>query len=204
MGECYIARRTIENPTSDSSMTQYIQDSLIFSCSLVNQISDNNTAIINLSDFDIDTSELTVECCCMYTSIPIDNKGRFIDSRGANANTFAIGVTGTDGVVKIGGLWYEPPNKDTGITNIVPNQIFTISFVKTNDTVTFYNNGRKANQYDDSTIMNNHIVTLTLFQGADRNDRIINGQIYSLRIYNRALSDGEIIINYTSDAERYS
>ena len=158
------------------------------------------------------SDEMTIEMCFMYTSIP-DKYGRPLDMGAKQSYTEGLffGTTGTYSLEMGFGRnisdYYNPSNDrspNLGILN--PYTIYTISVAFNQETVSFYRNGKKtADVTPYSTSLNYHgLMGDICINTSDRvSNRDINGLMYSLRIYDRKLSDDEIAYNRTVDQALY-
>lgn len=101
-------------------------------------------------------------------------------------NEFDVDIKGGDSRIKLGNL-------------LSSNTIYDITVTFENGMLKYYMNGQllKTTSYTPQNIN----LPLTIFTAGARNNSI--GDIYSVKVYNRALTDSEILKNYNTDKEKY-
>ena len=196
MADCFL----MKNGSGNSDVSTYVKDSLILSIGEFNykQAILQNSLTVNNS--------FTVEMCGYYTSIPAsDGKGRFCELNSSNSGNstlwFACSLYNDLVELKLGGTWHS--NGTANIT-MAANEKKTITTVVDADTdiITIYDNGVLATTLSQS-ISSQTLNYIHLFQSSTTNGRTLNGTIFSLRLYNKALTMSEIKANYEIDVQRY-
>lgn len=144
----------------------------------------------------------TVEFCGVYTSIPsTDQKGRWFDFvEYAKSNTFSAAQY--DDILEIFyGKWFA--GGQTGIT-IVPNEYVTISAVCNDTSMSLYKNGIFVDIFDTTDYPQElNVKEISFMHGLTTSNRELNGSLKSLRIYNRTLTENEILHNANADKFMY-
>ncbi|MBO6145184.1 MAG: hypothetical protein J6O62_00070 [Bacilli bacterium] len=101
-----------------------------------------------------------------------------------------------------GEIYSKPGGAFTQSMNYLSENIHTLSIVYTSSGVTFYKNGA---QVSTNNVPKGVTYTANLFIGRYALENTVNfkGNIYSVRVYDKALDINEIRANYTYDAKRY-
>ena len=94
-----------------------------------------------------------------------------------------------------------------GSTFSVDNKVY-LSFTYDNKTIKLFENGTKVNEKSISGTIKSPINSTVLSIGSNPSGESIGnqkfvGDVYSVRLYNRALSDDEILSNYNYDYKRF-
>lgn len=96
---------------------------------------------------------------------------------------------------------YHTPNDYFDLDKIA---LYTFKFDKNNNNCIFYNNSEKKYNTESEKFQNNINFVNAKFFTDNRSDAFYTkAKIYSIRVYNRALSDNEIRSNFLMDKEKY-
>ncbi|MDE5576186.1 MAG: LamG domain-containing protein [Oscillospiraceae bacterium] len=187
----------------DGKICSHITDGLVY-----------QTGMGYKGNFDFSTDiilskPVTVEFCGVYTNIPsTDKKGRWFEIDYHFSNLAAFMASQNNDFLEIfyegyvNGLNDWILDGETGIT-IAPNEYATISAVHTETSLLLYKNGmfvkafnatKKYEQFDMRSIY--------IMCAPSTNSRDLNGSV-NLRIYNRKLTDSEILHNANVDKSMY-
>ena len=102
--------------------------------------------------------------------------------------------------------WYSPTESgDYHIDTyeIIPNTLYNITAVFKNAGTDIYINGILFASIPETITANTMIKNLCFKASFTVSNRDMEGRIFSLRMYNRALSKNEILQNYETDVKRY-
>lgn len=202
MADCFIMRKaTIKG--SDS--TEYITDGLSKSF-VVNSFNESENVVIkNISNITV-SEEMTVECCCMYTGFnDTSNKGRIFIFE---TNYEMIGMSMYNNILEAtmstNTLTGWATDGKTGIT-VEPNEFVTLAMTSDSNGTKFYKNGTVCGNYADNVTSRAGDILDVLGVKCDckRTDRDLIGNVYMVRIYNRVLTDDELMQNVHSDIQNY-
>lgn len=137
-----------------------------------------------------------------YYIANIENGGMTIMSDDSGYNEGAFYLNGD----------YKNAKSDTPY---VQNKIYSLSSSFDGSKINFFENNKKYvnNNIGNSTVIksptNNTILILgnnpynNSIEGSSTYSKWLNGKVYSVRIYNRALTDEEVAHNYEIDKERF-
>ena len=115
---------------------------------------------------------------------PSDKKIRFL-------HRFPYGISGGDSFYSSGSI------------NL--NEIYCVSWVRDTNQKIYINSNFDSQITSTSSSFDSNLTQLTIGQLVPNNSaRIINGNIYSCKVYNRALTATEISQNYNATRSRYS
>lgn len=195
--ECPSFRRAAKGG-DEGIWNSYKTDGLIYQSGGIYKNSCNFPSDINLDN------PLTVEFCGMYTNIPsTDKKGRWFEvnrypqtsfSASQNNDILEIYYDGWDDWILDG---------ETGIT-IAPNEYATISAIHTDTSLSLYKNGIFVKAFNATGgLQQFRVRTISFMYSEFRGDRALDGNVKSLRIYNRKLTDSEILHNANVDKSMY-
>lgn len=209
-GKVQIRAETIAVPTSfkraakggdTGAWNSYKVDGLIYQSVGILGIYKNSCNF--QSDINLD-KPLTVEFCGVYTNIPsTDKKGRWFEV--VKSRQISFSASQNNDILEI---YYDGWNDwildgETGIT-IAPNEYATISAIITDTSLLLYKNGIFVKTFDATRYLQQLSVESISFMYSElRYDRALDGNVKSLRIYNRKLTDSEILHNANVDKSIY-
>lgn len=152
--------------------------------------------------------ENTIDCCFMYSSLGSENVGRIFetkDSAGYLRYTLDIDNGFLDFYLNKEN-WYSPTESgDYHIDTyeIIPNILYNITAIFKNASTDIYINGVLFVSIPETIAVDTRIKDLCLKASFKLSNRGMEGHVFSLRMYNRALSESEILNNWEVDVERY-
>lgn len=155
------------------------------------------------------TDKNTIECCFMYSSLGSENKARIFETKdndGYLRYTLHIDNNGFLAFYLNKENWYESTaSGDYHIEayEIAPNILYNITAVFKNASTDIYINGILFASIPETIAIDTRIKDLCLKASFKVANRHLDGHIFSLRMYNRALSENEILNNWEVDVERY-
>ena len=93
---------------------------------------------------------------------------------------------------------------ETGIT-VEPNEFVTLAMTSDTNGTKFYKNGTVCGNYADNVVSRAGDILDVLGVKCDynRTDRDLIGTVYMIRIYNRVLTEDELMQNVYSDIQNY-
>lgn len=193
--------------TINSSKSSYITDGLIY-CKDTSDFGTSELVETTINDnFLSSANEITYEIYFSYDSFQdSSNKGRVIEI----GLTFGLlfGISMNNNQVEFFIYHYEVNNwgilnEQSGIT-IPPNEKHTITCV-VSDSVYLYVDGILTSTFNKKyTFTSDYSKWYIKYKSAiSREDRDLNGIVYSTRIYNRGLSNDEILANHAMDEQNY-
>lgn len=193
--------------TINSSKSSYITDGLIY----CKDTSDFGTSelvetIIN-DNFLSSANEITYEIYFSYDSFQdSSNKARVIEISSESDLFFGISMNNNQAEFFIYHYSYNNwsiLNEQSGIT-ILPNEKHTITCV-VSDSVYLYVDGILTSTFNKKyTFTSDYSKWYIKYKSSiSREDRDLNGIVYSTRIYNRGLSNDEILANHATDEQNY-
>ena len=156
------------------------------------------------------TDENTIECCFMYSLLGLENRARIFETKdkdGYLRYTLHIDNNGLLAFYLNKENWYESTaSGDYHIEayEIAPNILYNITAIFKNASTDIYINNVLFMSVPETIATNTIIKKLCLKASFSISNRDMKeGRIFSLRMYNRALSESEILNNWTADVERY-
>ena len=153
--------------------------------------------------------ENTIECCFMYSSRGSENRARIFETKdndGYLRYTLHIETNGLLNFSLNKENWYEPAaSGDYHIDayEIIPNILYNITAIFKNSSTDIYINGVLFVSVPETIAVDTKIKDLCLKASFEVANRLLDGHIFSLRMYNRALSEREILNNWEADIKRY-
>lgn len=154
--------------------------------------------------------ENTIECCFNYSALnSSSNKGRILETKNESSSFKYLLHIRDDHYLEFSlnsEKWYSPEysnNYHIDTYEITPNTLYNITAVFKNASTDIYINGVLFISVPETIAVNTMINKLCLKAAFSISNRDIEGYIFSLRMYNRALSESEILNNWTVDVERY-
>ena len=202
MADCFIMRKaTIKGGDS----TEYITDGLSKSF-VVNSFNESENMVIkNISNIAV-SEGMTVECCCMYTGFNnTSNKGRiFVFETNYEMIGMSMYNNILEAVMSTNTSTGWAVNGKTGIT-VEPNEFVTLAMTSDTNGTKFYKNGTVCGNYADNVVSRAGDILDVLGVKCDcnRTDRDLIGTVYMIRIYNRVLTEDELMQNVYSDIQNY-
>ena len=202
MGNCYIARRGGMN----QAQNDYISNGLIYICQNHNiDLNQYKSKITFNTPITINSGAYTYEYVLKVDSIPSGTYGRILDfhtssSYGVSCKSAEI-MSGSD--FSINDMMFSEDFCWANDISLLYSNVYSLSFVMDNQVCSFYINGIKQIQtksFNNSTITVENIYTMWARESSNRDT---NGCLYSVRLYNRVLSDNEINYNYSVDQSLY-
>lgn len=194
--------------TINSSKSSYITDGLIY-CKDTSDFGTSELVETTINDsFLSSANEITYEIYFSYDSFQdSSNKARVIEI-GFTKSYLFFGISMNNNQVEFCIYHYSDNNwgilnEQSGIT-IPPNEKHTITCV-VSDSVYLYVDGILTNTFNKQyTFTYNYSKWYIKYKSAiSREDRDLNGIVYSTRIYNRGLSNDEILANHATDEQNY-
>lgn len=152
------------------------------------------------------SDENTIECCFMYSSIDSGNQARIFETKDNNLR-YALNIC--DGFLEFSlnaNKWYSPTYSDNyhiDTYEIIPNILYNITAIFKNASTDIYINGVLFMSIPETIAVDTRIKDLCLKASFTVGNRLLDGHIFSLRMYNRALSENEIEHNRQTDIKRY-
>lgn len=193
--------------TINSSKSSYITDGLIY-CKDTSDFGTSELVETTINDsFLSSANEITYEIYFSYDSFQdSSNKARVIEINSTSGLFFGISMSNNQVEFFI---YHYAVNgwcildEQSGIT-IPPNEKHTITCV-VSDSVYLYVDGILTNTFNKQyTFTYNYSKWYIKYKSAiSREDRDLNGIVYSTRIYNRGLSNDEILANHATDEQNY-
>lgn len=190
------AQTTIEEEIrSSSGGSNYVQNGL--------EIQSKNIGRGVTSPTLIDpTKYKTIECCFKWDSVnATTNMGRAISLENSGGEIFAININQNfaNNVEWKAGTWTD--DGTSGLATAA-NSYHTFSFVffeeNNVEKVSVYYDGAKVATQNGS-LGTSSIIRICFKQSLAFTDRTLDGIIKNFRVYSRALSDNEILLNYAID-----
>ena len=164
----------------------------------------------NKDDSFVMADENTIECCFMYSLLGSENRARIFETKdndGYLRYTLHIDNNGLLAFYLNKENWYESTaSGDYHIEayEIAPNILYNITAIFKNASTDIYINNVLFMSVPETIATNTIIKKLCLKASFSISNRDIKeGRIFSLRMYNRALSESEILNNWEVDVERY-
>ena len=155
------------------------------------------------------TDENTIECCFNYSVVnSSSNQGRILETKDSSESLRYI-LNIYNGFLEFSfnvENWYSPTESgDYHIDTyeIIPNTLYNITAVFKNAGTDIYINGILFASIPETITANTMIKNLCFKTSFTISNRDMEGRIFSLRMYNRALSKNEILQNYETDVKRY-
>lgn len=151
------------------------------------------------------TQYKTIECCFKWDSVDSSNQGRAVTLENSDGEIFAININQayTNNVEWKVGTWTD--DGESGIA-MAANSYHTCSFVffEENNTekVSVYYDGVKVTTQNGSLGANN-VTRICFKQSYTYTGRNLDGNVKNFRVYTRALTDNEILLNHAIDQSRY-
>ena len=153
----------------------------------------------------------TIEFCFKYTSLGSEGKARVFETKDTSANVRLIAHINSTNDFSFSlnkETWYEPPPYGTSGHTIPSyttesNTLYTLSFVNNTTQTDIYINGLLFTSINEIIPTETKIDKLLLKGSFTVSERYMQGRIYSIRMYNRALTKDEITHNQMVDIERY-
>lgn len=194
---------TPENPFKQARKggENHINDGLAYGFSSV-----NNSYSVDFSGYQYLYTPFTIEFCGsyknFYTTIAGIGMGRWFVIHNGAKSSFAASQRENVFQCLIFGTWF-----DTGETDITieKNEFVTISMVITQQTVDLYKNGEFVKSLDisDNSTSYDMFSRLVFFRDPFVSSRSLDGKIESFRIYDRELTESEILHNFDADKALY-
>lgn len=189
---------TIENEIKNSgggSGSNYVQNGLEIQSKNIGR-GVTSPSLINPAQYK------TIECCFKWNNVDsVTNMGRAISLENSEGEIFAININQNfaNNVEWKAGTWTD--NGKSGIA-MAANSYHTFSFVffeeDNTEKVSVYYDGAKVTTQNGTLGEDN--VTKICFKMSDYyTSRELDGNIKNFRVYSRALSDNEILLNYAVD-----
>ena len=194
--------------TINSSKSSYITDGLIY-CKDTSDFGTSELVEITINDnFLSSANEITYEIYFSYDSFQdSSNKARVIEIGFTKSDLF-FGISMNNNQTEFCIYHNSYSNwgildEQSGIT-IPPNEKHTITCV-VSDSVYLYVDGVLTNTFNKQhTFTYNYSKWYIKYKSSiSREDRDLNGIVYSTRIYNRGLSNDEILANHATDEQNY-
>lgn len=194
--------------TINSSKANYVTDGLIY-CKDTSNFGSSELVEITINDsFLSNSNEITYEIYFSYDSFQdSSNKARVIEI-GFTKNNLFFGISMNNNQAEFCIYHYSYDNwgilnEQSGIT-ISPNEKHTITCV-VSDSVYLYVDGILTSTFNKKyTFTGDYSQWFVKCKSAiSREDRDLNGIVYSMRIYNRELSNDEILTNHVTDEQNY-
>lgn len=164
----------------------------------------------NKDDSFVMADENTIECCFMYSLLSSENRARIFETKdndGYLRYTLHIDNNGFLAFYLNKENWYESTaSGDHHIEayEIAPNILYNITAVFKNASTDIYINNVLFMSVPETIATNTIIKRLCLKASFSISNRDIKeGRVFSLRMYNRALSENEIKHNRQTDIKRY-
>lgn len=155
------------------------------------------------------TDENTIECCFNYSAVnSSSNQGRILETKDSSESLRYI-LNIYNGFLEFSfniENWYSPTESgDYHIDTyeIIPNTLYNITAVFKNAGTDIYINGVLFVSIPETIAANTMIKNLCLKASFTISNRDMEGRVFSLRMYNRALSENEIKHNRQTDIKRY-
>ena len=193
--------------TINSSKSSYITDGLIY-CKDTSDFGTSELVETTINDnFLSSANEITYEIYFSYYSFQdSSNKARVIEISSESDLFFGISMNNNQAEFFIYHYSYNNwsiLNEQSGIT-ILPNEKHTITCV-VSDSVYLYVDGILTSTFNKKyTFTSDYSKWYIKCKSAiSREDRDLNGIVYSTRIYNRGLSNDEILANHATDEQNY-
>lgn len=194
---------TPENPFRKARKggENHINDGLAYEFGAV-----NDTCDTVWSGYQFLYTPFTIEFCGLYRNFTTINAGIgngrwFVIHNGAQSGGFAASQRENTFLCRIFGTWF-----DTGETDITieKNEFVTISMVITQQkTVDLYKNGEFVKSLDIPDNSVNLFSHLVFWNDPFVSGRRLNGIIESFRIYDRELTESDILHNFNVDKALY-
>lgn len=193
--------------TINSSKSSYITDGLIY-CNDTSDFGTSELVETTINDsFLSSANEITYEIYFSYDSFQdSSNKARVIEINSTSGLFFGISMNNNQVEFFIYHYavngWYIL-DEQSGIT-IPPNEKHTITCV-VSDSVYLYVDGILTSTFNKIYTFTGDYSTwyIKYKSSMSRDDRDLNGVVYSTRIYNRGLSNDEILANHATDEQNY-
>lgn len=163
-----------------------------------------NTEWTEIRQRDIDSfvvsDNATIECCFKISAIESGTQGRIFETQNTSS-TLKYCINYNNGVLEMsfnGSSWNSISER---ILNI--NELYTVSTVTHDSTTDVYINGVYVKTLSECIAAETTIYKIIMKTSWATNNRRSQGNIYSLRMYNRALSQSELEHNRQTDIKRY-
>ena len=210
MAECFIMRRC---STANEVTDTYTENGLLLSSG----VSGHTGATLLISNASMYcTNGVTLECCVRIDAIPND-AGRVVtlcsDSKGdSGTSRLIIGFSKKTSVAASSDFSCNYTANLTGsseadkyysISDLHFGEIHTYSLAVDEGVVKMYSDGELLVGDYTITTATPTMKTLGAMYGLNRTDRTLTGELYSARVYNRALSADEVLENYNIDKINY-
>lgn len=209
----------VESGGGGGGEADYIRDQLFFCVKRDSTVSNIRTQYLKDEQFDLNTAALTCEVCLNLNSETSDNSYLFYTSADSGGYPPEVGITITTSSSDVGAnsdyafIVFAPEDLRELVAheNLNWGDTHTITFTCSapqnygTGTATIYIDGVQQSQtfsfnsYIDS---NNKAIDIFEVWGTGTDDKA-KGNIYSLRIYNKVLSQAEITQNYNADVENF-
>ena len=193
--------------TINSSKSSYITDGLIY-CKDTSDFGTSELVETTINDnFLSSANEITYEIYFSYDSFQdSSNKAKVIEISSESDLFFGISMNNNQAEFFIYHYSYNNwsiLNEQSGIT-ILPNEKHTITCV-VSDSVYLYVDGILTSTFNKKyTFTSDYSKWYIKCKSAiSCEDRDLNGIVYSTRIYNRGLSNDEILANHATDEQNY-
>ena len=153
------------------------------------------------------SDENTIECCFMYSSTGSE-KARIFETKD-NAGYLKYILSMYNGFLELtlnDENWYTSIKSDDyhiDAYEIIPNILYNITAIFKNASTDIYINGVLFVSIPETIAVDTRIKDLYLKTSYKIANREMEGRIFSLRMYNRALSESEIEHNRQTDIKRY-
>lgn len=152
------------------------------------------------TDSFVVSDNTTIECCFKIISIESGVQGRIFETQNVGGS-LRYCINNNNGVLEIsfnGSVWNSIPEYV-----INTDVLYTISAVMHDSTTDVYVNGALITTLSARVATDNTIYKIMMKTSWATNGRRIQGNVYSLRMYNRALSDSEISQNWQTDIKKF-
>ena len=155
------------------------------------------------------SDENTIECCFMYSSLGSENQARIFETKddtGYLRYTLHINNNGFLAFSLNKENWYSSEysnNYHIDTYEITPNILHNITAIFKNASTDIYIDSILFVSISETIDIGTRIKDLCFKASFKVANRHLDGHIFSLRMYNRALSKSEILQNWEVDVERY-
>ena len=154
------------------------------------------------------SDENTIECCFMYSSIDSENQARIFETKDNTGHLrYALNIYNDFLEFSLNlNRWYSPTYSDNyhiDTYEIIPNILYNITAIFKNASTDIYINGVLFVSIPETIAIDTKIKDLCLKASFSVGKRLLDGHIFSLRMYNRALSENDIEHNRQTDIKRY-
>lgn len=155
------------------------------------------------------TNENTIECCFNYSTVnSSSNQGRILETKDSSGYLrYLLNIYNGFFEFSINkDKWYSPiesGNYYIDTYEMTPNTLYNITSIFKNTGTDIYINGILFVSISETIAADIMIKNLCLKAAFTTSNREMEGRIFSLRMYNRALSENEILQNWETDVKRY-